>query len=294
MNALREWLAQQAYNAINSFDFMFTHTRTILTTSGPGSVLHAWESLSVSHLVLAIQAFATIIIAICMLIEIANVLQRVDTLTWEMGIRLGLKLSLSMVAIQVAPDLFIAMYLQAQQLILLGMADFSFAWITVYGGIVRDQINNVTGMWMTIAMLAAVLITTLAIHITTLIIIAIAIGRMFELLVYFVISPIPVAFLPLGDGSGGGWNRLATKFIRSMGAAALHGVVMVVVLKVFNMAVSVVSFNMFYEYITVNAPGDTSATRAMMLMFIVLIVTLSMVAAITKSGSWAKSIMDAS
>ena len=95
----------------------------------------------------------------------------------------------------------------------------------------------------------------------------ILIGRLFEIVVYTVISPIP-----LSTFAGEGWHDIAKAFIKSYAAVCLQGVVVIV---------------MFYAFAQiVELLGGTSTVG-------ITITTLSLALGVAKSGQWARQALGA-
>ena len=95
----------------------------------------------------------------------------------------------------------------------------------------------------------------------------ILIGRLFEIVVYTVISPIP-----LSTFAGEGWHDIAKAFIKSYAAVCLQGVVVII---------------MFYAFAQiVELLGGTSTVG-------ITITTLSLALGVAKSGQWARQALGA-
>lgn len=95
----------------------------------------------------------------------------------------------------------------------------------------------------------------------------ILIGRLFEIIVYTVISPIPLATF-----AGEGWHDIAKAFIKSYAAVCLQGIVVVV---------------MFYAFSQVaELLGGTSTIG-------ITITALSLALGVAKSGQWARQAVGA-
>lgn len=100
-----------------------------------------------------------------------------------------------------------------------------------------------------------------------LVIYLILLGRLFEIIVYTVISPIPLATF-----AGEGWHDIAKAFIKSYAAVCLQGVVVVV---------------MFYAFSQVaNLLGGTSSIG-------IVVTALSLALGVAKSGQWARQALGA-
>lgn len=95
----------------------------------------------------------------------------------------------------------------------------------------------------------------------------ILIGRLFEIIVYTVISPIPLATF-----AGEGWHDSAKAFIKSYAAVCLQGLVVIV---------------MFYAFAQVSELlGGTSAMG-------ITITALALALGVAKSGQWARQTVGA-
>lgn len=95
----------------------------------------------------------------------------------------------------------------------------------------------------------------------------ILIGRLFEIIVYTVISPIPLATF-----AGEGWHDIAKAFIKSYAAVCLQGIVIIV---------------MFYAFSQIaDLLGGTSTIG-------ITITALSLALGVAKSGQWARQAVGA-
>ena len=93
------------------------------------------------------------------------------------------------------------------------------------------------------------------------------IGRLFEIVVYTVISPIPLATF-----AGEGWHDSAKAFIKSYAAVCLQGVVIIV---------------MFYAFSQIaELLGGTSTLG-------ITVTALSLALGVAKSGQWARQAVGA-
>ena len=279
----RDLLLSLILGALNSFDNMMDNAINVL-----GGGMASWGAI-VAFSTSVVRPFALIIIGICLLIEIALVASKVDIIKWEHGLKLCVKMALSVVAIDVAPTFLEACYAQAA------------AWITAAGGIagggsfggmiasdMTTLINSVTGLWSTIALFLSTFVLLLAIQICGLIIAVIAFARMFELYVYLAISPLPIAFMPLGDGTGGGYSRTTAKFLRAFAAVCLQGVLMIVCMRIFTVIMSDVVVDAIAD-----AAGSPASVQVNELLYTMLLGSIVLVMSVVKSGSWAKSILEA-
>ncbi|WP_298203017.1 hypothetical protein [Desulfosporosinus sp.] len=99
---------------------------------------------------------------------------------------------------------------------------------------------------------------------------------MFELLIYVAIAPLPCAFLPMED------SRIPKKYFLSFAAVCLQGLFIIISIKL-------------YQAICVDTliPAVQSSTALSDIAFNMLLGALVLVMAVVKSGTWAKSILDA-
>lgn len=95
----------------------------------------------------------------------------------------------------------------------------------------------------------------------------ILIGRLFEIVVYTVISPVP-----LSTFAGEGWHDIAKAFIKSYAAVCLQGIVVVVMFYAFSQIVDLL--------------GGTSKVG-------IVITILSLALGVAKSGQWARQALGA-
>ena len=281
LNALRDWLLGLMTSALQGFDNMLANASNVLTGG-----LGEWSS--VAALSSTLRPFCYTIIGICLLIEIAQVAAKVDIIKWEHGLKLCVKMVLAKVCIDIAPTFLKACYAQAQDWIT-GLASGGSTFGNTTIGHLTPLMNNVSGFGNILGMFLSTFIVLMAIKICGLMVQAIAYGRMFELYVYLVVSPLPCAFMPLGNGDGGGVSRITSKFFKSFIAVCLQGVMMIIVIRIFD----VVMGNAILTTLDA-AAGNADVNAAITdLIYTMLLGAIALVMAVVKSGSWAKGILDA-
>jgi hypothetical protein len=280
--ALRNFLADLIILALVSFENWIDRANDLL--SDP---LGSWDNV-LAIATGALMPFAMLIIGICLLIEIAQVLTKVDMVKWEHGIKLGFKMAMSVALLNILPTFLRACYLQA------------VAWINAVvglGGIglgvdfqsdLTELIDGVSGLGTVLGLFVSTIVLVLAIQVCGIIIMAIAFGRMFEIYVYLAVSPIPAAFFPIGDGSGGGFSRITMKFLRSFAAVCLQGVMMMICMRLFSILLSDILTDVILTYVDT---GESAGVTQIMFTF--LLGSIALVMSVIKSGGWAKSILDA-
>lgn len=281
LDALKEWLLGLMKMSLTGFDSMLIKASNVLTDG-----LDNWADIAALSMYL--RPFCYIIIAICLLLELAQVAAKVDILKWEHGLKLCVKMVLAKVAIDIAPTFLQACYLQAQAWIV-SLANSNSIMGRKTMDSLRPLVENTTGWGNILGLFLSTFIVLMAILICGLIIQVIAYGRIFELYVYLVVSPLPMAFLPLGNGNGDGVHRITTKFLKNFIAVCLQGVMMIIVIRVFDVVIGNTIINALTE-----AAANTDVNAAVTdLIYTMLLGAIALVMAVIKCGSWAKSIMDA-
>lgn len=287
MDGLKETLLNLIKSAMNGFDSTVSSAQDVLT-GGLFDTNAVWSIvLALSN---ALKPFCYVVIGICLLIEIAQVAAKVDIIKWEHGLKLCVKMVFAKLCIDIAPTFLRACYNQASLWISSAM---SVGGYTNLGSLmtteVETQISSISGIWSVIGLLASCLLLSMAVKICGLLIQVIAFGRMFELYVLLAVSPLPCAFFPLGDGSGGGMSRITQKFFKNFIAVCLQGVMIIISIRIFYMIVGTALTSL----ITSASGGSDPTTVVTDLCYVMLLAGIVLVMAVAKCGSWAKSIMDA-
>lgn len=287
MDGLKETLLNLIKSAMNGFDSTVSSAQDVLM-GGLFDTNAVWSSvLALSN---ALKPFCYVVIGICLLIEIAQVAAKVDIIKWEHGLKLCVKMVFAKLCIDIAPTFLRACYNQASLWISSAM---SVGGYTNLGSLmtteVETQISSISGIWSVIGLLASCLLLSMAVKICGLLIQVIAFGRMFELYVLLAVSPLPCAFFPLGDGSGGGMSRITQKFFKNFIAVCLQGVMIIISIRIFYMIVGTALTSL----ITSASGGSDQTTVVTDLCYVMLLAGIVLVMAVAKCGSWAKSIMDA-
>ena len=284
MDAAKKALLNMLIGAFNSFDEFVNNAASLL--SGDSSILDVdkvW--IRVLRMSSYLKPFCYTIIGICLLIEIVNVLSKVDVIKWEHGIKVAIKIVLSKVMIDGAPTFLLACYKQSASWINL----ISTSNITIGSKMqktLEQDVNSIKGLWSVIMLIISINLLVWAIKVCGMFIQVIAFGRMFELFVYLCISPLPFAFFPLGDGNGGGYSRITKKFILSFVGICLHGVMIIICIKLFNII-------MFSVVTKMDTAGADSTTTISNICFAMLLGGVVLAMSCAKAGSWAKSVLDA-
>jgi len=243
-NPLRDAILTLLKSALISFDQMFTSVIEILTlrtTDAAGNTVPKMDLEKILQEVFKISenlsGFCLTIAGICLLIELVQILTKVDVIKWEHGLKVCVKMALSVTFIHNAQYLLLAFYYQ------------SVVWIdsisvpttfNIGDDASKDLelfIGAISGMWEILGLFMTCLVLVLAIKACGIIVQVIAFMRMFEILIMIAVSPVPFAFFPLGNGDGSGFSRITAKFLRSFAGVCLQGVMMIVCLKVFDVVI---------------------------------------------------------
>lgn len=242
--------------------------------------------------------FCNLILAALWAMEMYSVAQKVDMIKWEHVLKLGVKYCFCVEALKIAPSFLRACYGQASAWMnSLKGSDLSLGADSLKKLKESGVLDDVDSVWSALGLIVVALIVLLAIKICGLLIQVIAYGRMFEICVYVVASPLPISFLPLGNGNGEGFNRITIKFLRSFAAVCFQGVLMIVVLKVFDALLGKAIFDLITAATKAAGEGGvavaSSTTTIINVLFSMLLAAVALVMSMTKCNSWARNILDA-
>lgn len=271
-------------NTFVSFDEMVVKAAEVLADAD-GSILGQWDAmLAYSQY---IKPIAISIAVICILWELLQTAERVDRITPQQGIMVGIKMCLTKVLIDVTPALLRALYLSACGII----SALGFSHTSLLGGDVKDllvdYLNQINGFMPWLGLALVCFIAALGIKFCGLILQVMAYGRMFEIFVFLIASPLPVAFFPTGDG-GGGFSRITGRFLREFAAICLQGVMMLLVMAIFD---RIVGSSIVSTVLTKGSYTDPSAAVTSIL-YTVLMGVIALVMAVFSCGRWARSLLD--
>lgn len=287
---LKDALLELILSALTGFDSMVESAQGVLTGVGTGSfnIMGVWNS--VVALSNSLKPFCYVVIAICLLIEIAQVASKVDIIKWEHGLKLCVKMVFAKLCIDIAPTFLRACYNQANIWINSALTAGSYQSLgNMLSSEIQTQLNNVTGLGTVLGLFVSTMLVALAIKICGLLVQVIAFGRMFELYIYLAVSPLPCAFFPLGDGHGGGMSRITQKFFKTFIAVCLQGVMIILCIRIFYMIIGSAFQSMIISAIAAgSASGIVSELCYTMLMGAVVLVM-----SVARCGTWAKGIIDA-
>lgn len=279
---IKNWLIDQITAVFANLDSMTSQTVNILTDSTIFD--NGWDY--VIALSGALKPFCYIIIGICCLIEFADMGTKMDLVKWEHGLKIMVKMCLARVFIDIAPVFCKACYFQAH------------SWIASIGGtsqsigtLATAQIVPLLEDYADLGALASIALTSFfvifAINVCGMLAQVMAYGRLFELFTLLVASPVPCSFFPLGGENGGSMSRITSSFLKNFAAVCLQGVMMLVVIRVYDI---IVGARIIAELNTLST-GSTS-TAISNVIFTMLLGSIALVMALTKCGEWSKRMLD--
>lgn len=289
MGILGSGVAKSLANALIGFDSMIADARAIIM----GNVGDNWTAMLGLSAIL--KPFCLVLVAVCFLIEMARTAARVNIVTWEHGIKLLVRLCLAKVILDIAPEFLRACYNQSQTWV----SGIGTEWgATQVGTTLASKViflmeNMENSFWSQLCLWMVTAVVVIAIWLCGIMIKTIAYGRLVELFVHLVISPLPCAFIPMGDGMGGGVSRTTMKFLRSFAAVCLQGVLTILVIKVFDVVLGNAIIEMAESGDIWSVDPVTVNTNFTNLTYIMLMGSIAMVMAMGKCGSWARKIMNA-
>jgi len=225
-----------------------------------------------------VKPTATSIVAICFLIEFLKLSLKMDMFKWEYAISALAKFAIAKSALDIAPDFMLAVYARGTQMI----ARTTVGNVSLFSSVdsIFTDVMASAGFFQAIALALAVSIIFLAVMVIGIFILVMAYARIFEIILYISVAPLPIAFIPL-ENSG-----ITKKFALNFASVVLQGLIMLVILLLFNALVRNSLLDAFAEIDTGNsweAIGRLSGT--------LLVATLTLVTAVMKSGSIAKSVL---
>ena len=287
MDALKEAFLTFLQVALTGFDDMI---QSSVNTIGTPIDETTWGSMVGLSGIL--KPFCYLVIGLCTCIELAQTASKVDMLKWEHALKTGIKLCLAYVCIDIAPTFLKACFVQSQAWISslytsrpynIKLGSESYVAISQVVDKI-DGFGSIMGLWL------AMFIVLLAVLVCGVLIRVIAFGRMFEIYVYLVVSPLPFAFLPLGQGDN--FSRTTTRFVKSFVAVCLQGVMLLVTIQVFNVILGTMLGQLVTE--TAAADGTDEFAKVVNICFSMLIGSISLLMAVSRSGEWARAVIDAS
>ncbi len=270
MNSFSEKLFEFFIKMVSGFDTNVESAVDILTRNIFSGNLYNMATAVKT----AITPIALTIISICFLIEVLNITAKFDILKREHMAKVFIKLVFAKVIIEVAPELMEVIYLTTSEWIN-GIAVTNGTLAMTVEVALQDQFDTLS--WQDgLALMSTMAIPLIAIWISGVIVKVIAYARMFELLVYIAVSPLPCAFMPAEN------SRITNKFFLSFAGVSLKCLFILISIKLYQVVCS-----------DVLVDAVAGANNIPDICMNVLLGSLVLVMAVVKSGSWSKSILDA-
>jgi len=224
-----------------------------------------------------VMPVALVICGICFFYQLINMVMTLNVLKWEFFAKALFSIVLARTAMYGLPLLMRAIY------------GTSAEWIAnVWGGgnsdlslIIRRLTDIIAGMsWgQALGFVAVMSLPLLLIVGVSFAVRVMAYARIFELLFWIAVAPIACAFIPLED------NRIAKQFIFRFAGTALSGLAIIICIRLYFMFnISILSL----------APSGNDEMSAVGILLVLLLGAVLLGVCTMKSGSWAKSLFDAS
>ena len=275
MDVIKDVLAAFLDLVFNGFTEVLNGAMSGLRT--PWIPLEYFTTGPFSIVLVTLKATALTILSICIMLEFVSVLTRTEMLKIETVIMAVGKYVLSVGIIDAAPGILMMIFELTMDLnTKISHTNSAVLFQTLYQNL-KNSLNGFHWFELLASGLFIFFIPLLVILIASLIIKTMVYGIMFEVAIYFVIAPIPCAFLPYNEGNPG-FSHITIKFFKGFAAVCLQGTLMTLCLTVFDVILS--------------SQADTFMSINVLLSAVTGTVILLTIA-VTKCGSWAKSIMDA-
>lgn len=217
-----------------------------------------------------------------MLLELIQVAQRFDTITFEKGTKIMTKFILAKLAIDQAPNLLRGIF-ETVNIIITNISSAGFSSATFHEAetiwsVILDNYDSL-GFLEKIPAQLLMFVVGIVLLVCGIILVLTAYGRMFEILVYCFICPIPIAFLPIGNGDGSGFSSVTMGFFKHFAAVCLQGVIMLGCIRIFH-TINVASA------VEVAGIGDGGYWSSVLTL---IITSFALVAAVKQSGTFSKN-----
>jgi len=223
-----------------------------------------------------IRPIAITILGLCFVLEFLKIIIHAEILKWETGLKVGAKLILTYVALDITPQLMEAIYATGQYLTSM-VAESTHDIGSLVATSLHNALNDLS-LLQAIGMIATVGIAFLVVWLAGIVILVLAYARSIELLLHIAISPLPCAFILLEDHHG---SRIFWKFVMSFAANCLQGLFIVLSIALYDVMV----IEILETALEIGA--DLPAIAGSLLLGAIVLVVC-----VVKSGSVAKQILD--
>ena len=223
-----------------------------------------------------IRPIAVTILGLCFVIEFLKIITHEDILKWQTGLKVGAKLVLTYVTLDISSQVLEAIYATGADLMSM-VNNSNMAIGTLVKDNLRTSIEKLTLM-QALGMVVTLGVAFLIVWFVGILVLVIAYGRSIELLLHIAIAPIPCAFLML---EGHNASRMFWKFLMSFAANCLQGFFIVLSIALYEKLVLQI-----FETAVADGADLAAITGGLLLGVVVLVVM------VFKSGSIAKQILD--
>jgi len=256
---------------VESLDKSINNASKILTTT----IFDGEMYIIANNIRQVIRPIAISILGLCFVIEFLKVLINADILKWETGVKIGAKLTLTYVALDISSLLMEAIYATGNDLIT-NVAKTTSNVSSLVNANLRASLErlNVVEVF---AVLASVGVAFIIVWLSGIVILVVAFARTIELLLHIAVAPIPCAFLILESHRG---SSIVWKFIMSFAAKCLQGFFIVLSIALYNKLVR--------DVLDIYGTVDLASIAGNLVLGAVILVVC-----VVKSGTLAKQILDA-
>lgn len=262
-------------NILDTYDGMVQQILLILTcncfSTSDGTVGGMYTlALNVKAVVMPISL---IIMNIVFVIDFLKYSIKMDILNWQNGITIFFKFILAKVTMDLSAYLMDAIYTTAAEWITSIGSDKSATLGATAGALIKSEISGY-GTMKCLGLMISSSIMFVIIVMCAIIMNVIAYARIFEIMIYVSISPLPCAFLPMEH------SRIPFKFFLNFAGVCLQGVFMAI------------SIKMYAVICTSILSGISNNSSVWTIIYNLVIGSIVCLMAIIKSGSWANKVFE--
>ena len=272
---MKEGIADYINNILDTYDSLVNQVLSILSFnifSSSDTYFGGMFTLAQS-IKSVVMPISLTIITIIFLIEFLKITIQMDILKWEYGLKVFFKFVFAKVAIDLSSYLMSAIYATSAEWIA-SIGSSSSTLGATAGIIIKNEIQGY-GPMKILGLAMTALVMFLIVIACALLMNVIAYARIFEIMVYVAISPLPCAFLPAEH------SRIPVKFFCGFAGVCLQGVFMAISIKMYVMLCNSILGNM------------TAGTSIWPVIYNLVIGSVVCLMAVIKSGQWANKIFDA-
>jgi hypothetical protein len=240
-----------------------------------------------------------VIVGICFFIEFIKTTMRMDVLKFENAIAALFKFVFAKAAIDIAPRL------------VLGFYEMGSDWVTQTAGrgvdseiqlkdftqTLASEMNRLIGTaasdfewYQSLALCAVLGIVFLSVMIIGVIVVVMAYARSVEILLYIAVAPLPCSFVLMDNG------QVTKRFLLQFLGVVLQGVLMLIIILIFQSMMTHITAEMSSSIgstppMTIGVWGTGTFGVITKYCSLMMIATITLLAAIMKSGSLAKQML---